>query len=62
MPDLLLFYCRACGLVRASDLTPWCRHNDAKFEMPAEHMQPIPSWHPCSDDDPSKWTEAPNAS
>jgi hypothetical protein len=40
------FWCRSCGMVRDSDVAPWCRHNDGDRSLQAQRMEPLPSWHP----------------
>lgn len=42
------YYCRTCGIVRDSDVAPWCRHNDPDRRMPATRMVPIPAFHPLA--------------
>lgn len=52
----LLAWCPSCGIVRrlpvfrvhGALVMPWCRHGDPQAK--GEQMEPIPSWHPWSQD------------
>lgn len=46
------FWCRSCGMVRASDQAPWCRHY--ALDLPADRMVPLPLSHPVAGE-PDEW-------
>jgi hypothetical protein len=47
-----MFWCRSCGMVRESDVAPWCRHNDPALVIAARRMVPLPVYHPLAKEKP----------
>lgn len=50
-----LWMCRTCGMVRACDQAPWCRHY--ALDLPARRMVALPESHPMFGEPVEDWRE-----